>query len=68
MFKKSSANYKDILNSMSVDEGSFILLKDFIQDEKYKQYMDQNVRKEQIKNTLDEVVNSQTKKLKISTK
>lgn len=56
MFKKPTANYKEIVNAMSVDEGSFILLKDFMKDERYKNYMDQELRKEQIKNTLDEVV------------
>ena len=56
MFKKPESNPEKIKQMFKIDESDFIDLKTFMNDEKYKNYMDPDERKQLIKNTLDAVI------------
>ena len=56
MFKKPESNPEKIKQMFKNDESDFVDLKTFMNDEKYKNYMDPDERKKMIKNTLDVVI------------
>jgi hypothetical protein len=66
MFKKSENNPEKIKQMFKIDESDFIDLKTFMNDEKYKNYMDADERKQMIKNTLDVVIEKKLSQRKIN--
>ena len=66
MFKKPESNPEKIKQMFKIDESDFIDLKSFMNDEKYKNYMDADERKELIKNTLDAVIEKKLSQRKLN--
>ena len=66
MFKKPESNPEKIKQMFKIDESDFIDLKTFMNDEKYKNYMDPEERKQLIKNTLDVVIENKLSQRKLN--
>ena len=66
MFKKPESNPEKIKQMFKIDESDFVDLKTFMNDEKYKNYMDPDERKELIKNTLDAVIEKKLSQRKLN--
>lgn len=67
MFKKPAQDYKGMIGMLSLDESDFIDLSVFMKDKKYEN-TDETQKKKLIKQTLDEIIQTKTAKLKISGK
>ena len=66
MFKKPESNPDKIKQMFKIDESDFVDLKTFMNDEKYKNYMDADERKQMIKNTLDVVIENKLSQRKLN--
>jgi hypothetical protein len=66
MFKKPESNPEKIKQMFKIDESDFVDLKTFMNDEKYKNYMDADERKQMIKNTLDVVIENKLSQRKLN--
>jgi hypothetical protein len=66
MFKKPNHDPNKLKEQICLDQSDFIKLEDFMKDEKFKNYMDQEERKKMIKNTLDIVIQNKIKALNIN--
>ena len=66
MFKKPENNPDKIKQMFKIDESDFVDLKTFMNDEKYKNYMDPDERKQMIKNTLDVVIEKKISERKVN--